>query len=306
MTLHAPWHPGERALHDQLGVRERMAEIGPRVIREFMPAQHTELFEKLPFMLLGAVDGQGDPWASLVHGRPGFVRALDDRTLAIAARPSDEDPSAAGLSPGAALGLLGLEPHTRRRNRVNGHVAALVEPRGARPPGFVVAVEHSFGNCPKYIAPRRLAFELRPAPADQVRSATIRTEALDAHARALITAADTLFVASYVDLPEGRQVDVSHRGGPPGFVQIDAAGTLTIPDYAGNRFFNTLGNISLQPRVGLLFVDFVRGELVQLSGEAELLLDPDDPRVRALPGAERAWTVRPRAVVRRSAPVREA
>jgi hypothetical protein len=266
-----------------------------------MPAQHREFFAALPFILVGAVDAGGDAWASLVHGRPGFVEALDDRTLRVAARPSDADPLAAGVRPGAALGLLGLEPDSRRRNRVNGRAVELVDGHGERPPGFVVAVEQSFGNCPKHIRPRTLKFDLDPAAPQPA----TRTASLGPRDRALITAADTLFVASYVDLPEGRQVDVSHRGGPPGFVALDEAGVLTIPDYAGNRFFNTLGNIALQPRVGLLVVDFTGGELVQLSGDAELLLDADDPRVRALPRAERAWRFRPRAVVRRPAPLRE-
>lgn len=266
-----------------------------------MPAQHREFFAALPFVLLGAVDERGDAWAGLVHGRPGFIQALDDRTLHVAARPGDEDPIAAGVRPGAAIGLLGLEPHTRRRNRVNGRIAELVGGRDDLPPGFIVAVEQCFGNCPKYIRPRRLRFDLDPAAARPA----VRAGSLTQRGRALIGAADTLFVASYVDLPEGRQVDVSHRGGAPGFVEVDEAGVLTIPDYAGNRFFNTLGNIAVQPRVGLLVVDFARGELVQLRGEAELLLDADDPRVRALPGAERAWRLRPGAVVHRPAPMRE-
>src|SRR4029079_17246295 len=112
-----------------------------------------------------------------------------------------------------------------------------------------------------------------------------------------IRAADTLFVTSYVDVGAARQVDISHRGGPAGFVRIDAAGQLTIPDYAGNRFFNTLGNICVQPRVGLLFIDFVSGDLLQIVGIAQVLDEADDD----LPGTERAWTVRPQHGVRRPA-----
>ncbi len=292
MTSRGPWHPGERSLHERFGVADRMAEIGPRVIRDFMPTPLIEFFESLPFLWLGSVDECGDPWAGLIRGRPGLARALDERTLFIRAWPDEDDPAASALRPGAALGLLGLEAHTRRRHRVNGRVEQVVTGRGPHASGLIVRVEHSFGNCPQYIHPRRWTLGTRASR----RGPAVRTGSLTSHTGALIAAADTFVVASYVDLPTGRQVDVSHRGGPPGFVRIDEAGVLTIPDYAGNRFFNTLGNIALQPRVGLTVVDLARGEIVQVTGEAELLLDPDDPRVRVLPRAERAWTLRPRCV----------
>jgi predicted pyridoxine 5'-phosphate oxidase superfamily flavin-nucleotide-binding protein len=290
-----PWHVGERSLHARLGIGERMDELGARVIRDHMPDQHREFFAQLPFVVVGSVDAQGHTWASVLAGAPGFVHSPDARTLTIAARPDPRDPAGEGLALGDAIGLLGIELHTRRRNRMNGTIT------GVDAAGLRVAVEQSFGNCPKYIHPR--------APVDRAR-AEVDTRAsafvgLDAPARATIAAADTLFVASHVELDGRRQVDVSHRGGPAGFVRIDDAGTLTIPDYAGNRFFNTLGNIAVQPRVGLVFVELETGSLLQLSGEAELLLE-GDPRLATLalgehePAPERAWRVHPRIGVHRA------
>ncbi|MBC7172908.1 MAG: flavin-nucleotide-binding protein, partial [Polyangiaceae bacterium] len=66
----SPFHEGERAIQERLGVRDRMESIGSRVIRDFMPDQHRELFVKLPFLLVGALDGAGRPWASMLVGRP--------------------------------------------------------------------------------------------------------------------------------------------------------------------------------------------------------------------------------------------
>ncbi|HKY46193.1 MAG TPA: pyridoxamine 5'-phosphate oxidase family protein [Pyrinomonadaceae bacterium] len=66
-------------------------------------------------------------------------------------------------------------------------------------------------------------------------------------------------------------MDVSRRGGETGFVRIDGS-RLTIPDFAGNRFFNTLGNLLLNPRAGLLFIDFNSGDLLLLSGRIEIIL----------------------------------
>jgi ferredoxin-NADP reductase len=74
---------------------------------------------------------------------------------------------------------------------------------------------------------------------------------------------------------------------------------LTIPDFAGNLHFNTLGNLLLNPRAGLLFIDFNTGDLLQLRGRTEIILD--GPQVEAFQGAERLWTIDVEQVVRRPA-----
>jgi predicted pyridoxine 5'-phosphate oxidase superfamily flavin-nucleotide-binding protein len=273
----------------RLGVAARMAEIGPLLIHDSMPEQHREFFAQLPFVILGTIDEHDDVWASLLTGPPGFMRSPDPRTLTI----RTDHGAVPGLARGRAVGLLGIEPHTRRRNRMSGTLASVTADE------LTIAVAQSFGNCPKYICPRELV-ESEQLPTHPIE----RFDGLDARARATITAADTMFVASYADVDGTRQVDVSHRGGPAGFVQVDAAGTLTIPDYAGNRFFNTLGNITLQPHVGLLFIDFVGGDLLQVVGTAQLLPD-GDARLATLAGAERAWTLQPRSGVRSPSKLRQ-
>lgn len=72
---------------------------------------------------------------------------------------------------------------------------------------------------------------------------------------------------------------------------------LTIPDFAGNQYFNTLGNLLLNPRAGLLFIDFTMGDLLQLSGRTELSLD--DNAIRKFNGAERLWHLDVEHLVRR-------
>ncbi|MCY0986543.1 pyridoxamine 5'-phosphate oxidase family protein [Nannocystis sp. ILAH1] len=287
-TIHrSPWHAGEVQLQARHGVAERMAEVGARVIRDHMPDQHRTFYAQLPFLVLGAVDDAGDPWATLVEGEPGFVHSPDPRTLRVDALPDPDDPASAGLTVGAALGCLGIELPTRRRNRVNGRV------RGRDDAGFTVAAEWSFGNCPQYIQTRTPVEVVREAaPAEPMTG-------LDEAARLAITTADTFFVASYVDEdgdPARRGVDVSHRGGRPGFVRVDGE-VLTIPDFAGNLFFNTLGNLLVNPRAGLVFVDFARGHLLQISGPTELVLAGEE--LAQVAGAERLWRVRAQQVVRR-------
>jgi ferredoxin-NADP reductase/predicted pyridoxine 5'-phosphate oxidase superfamily flavin-nucleotide-binding protein len=283
----SPWHAGEQQLQAHVGVAERMEAFGRKVIRSWMPDQHREFYRQLPFMLLGAVDAQGRPWASVLEGEPGFADSPDPEHLHFTSHPAADDP--AQLRNGEPIGLLGIELHTRRRNRLNGHVANLTAD------GFELSVDQAFGNCPQYIQLRQ--FQRVPLSDPQTRPAQ-HLNSLDEAACALIASADTFFVASYVDVDGQRSVDVSHRGGQPGFVRIEG-NRLTIPDFAGNLHFNTLGNLLLNPKAGLLFIDFSTGDLLHLSGRTEILLE--DPQIEAFQGAERLWTFEVEQIVRRPA-----
>ncbi|MGH8822790.1 MAG: pyridoxamine 5'-phosphate oxidase family protein, partial [Rhodoferax sp.] len=269
------------------GVRERMAELGPRVIRYHMPDQHRSFFAQLPFLVTGSLDRTGQPWASALAAPKGFAHAPDERLLRIDTLPAPDDPLAGALAPGAPIGLLGIEPHTRRRNRMNGVVAR------ADAQGFAVEVRQSFGNCPKYIQAREPVF----VDAARAIPAARRAEHMDAAARRIVGAADTFFIATAH--PASRTVDVSHRGGRPGFVRQEEDGTLTAPDFLGNSFFNTLGNIAVEPRAGLLFIDFDTGDLLQLAVTAEVVWD--GAALAAFEGAERLLRMRVVSVLHRPA-----
>ncbi|MEX5612780.1 FAD-binding oxidoreductase, partial [Pseudomonas protegens] len=75
MSSSSPWHAGERQLQARAGVAERMEAFGTKVIRQAMPDQHRQFYGQLPFILVGAVDAQGNPWASILEGPPGFAQA---------------------------------------------------------------------------------------------------------------------------------------------------------------------------------------------------------------------------------------
>ncbi|MCA1490392.1 pyridoxamine 5'-phosphate oxidase family protein [Ensifer sp. NBAIM29] len=285
----SPWHKGEVALQRLIGVETRMIEVGRRVVRDHLIDQHREFYSLLPMVVLGAVEPKGDVWATLRFGYPGFLRAPDAHTLNVELAREPADPAEPGMEDGAALGLLGIDLGTRRRNRLNGTIA-----RQGR--GFELAVGQSFGNCPKYIQLRQARFTRDPA--DPPALPPRWSFRLDETARGVIARADTFFVATYADPDAGRQVDVSHRGGRSGFIRLGKDGWLTIPDFPGNHFFNTLGNIVLNGRAGLAFPDFQTGGLLQMTGEAELLFEhPDD---EPLEGAERYWRFRPRRIVWRA------
>jgi uncharacterized protein len=282
----APFHAGEQKLQARVGVRDRLAQFGRKAIRDLMPDQHRQLFAELPFVVVGALDQRRRPWASVLVGTPGFMSSPDPQTLRIAARPGYGDPIAAGLVAGAPVGLLGIQLETRRRNRMNGTAVEADET------GFAVRVEQSFGNCPQYIQARAPVVVAEPSSVVAPRPVRAERAVLSAGAAALASRADTFFIATASPAAGGggpaEGVDVSHRGGKPGFVRVteDAGRTLlTWPDFRGNSFFNTLGNLAVNPRAGILFVDFAAGGMLSLTGEAEVVWDGQE--LAAFAGAER-------------------
>lgn len=263
-----PFHAGEKEAQARAGFHVPFAPI-----RDTLTAQHRDFFPRLPFLLAAAPDEQGAPSAGVLTGTPGFVSSPDPRLLRVRPGHAAWDVQ---LRPGAPVGILGIDLATRRRNRASG-LAIRVEGHG-----FDLAIEQSFGNCPQYIQGRLVE-------TDTAGTATVRAtlDALDDDARRMIAGADTFFVASSSEAgPEGAP-DISHRGGPPGFVRIEGD-RLRIPDYSGNRYFNTLGNFLLNPWAGLLFLDFATGNALHLTGTVSVDWEPPND----LPGAQRSWTLR--------------
>jgi ferredoxin-NADP reductase/predicted pyridoxine 5'-phosphate oxidase superfamily flavin-nucleotide-binding protein len=284
----SPFHAGEQTLQTRTGKRDAMESFGRRVIRPFMPNQHRQFYQELPFMVVGAVDDNGWPWASLLSGKPGFMQSPDQTTLNFETISATGDPIGPMLKKvGSPLGLLGIEMMDRRRNRLNGRIADISDT------GFSLQVDQSFGNCPQYIQNWEIDFVREPNLTDTNNTPTNNVASfteLDDEAHTLISAADTFFVSSYIntkDRPEIEGVDVSHRGGRPGFVKVEG-NILTIPDYPGNYHFNTLGNFLVNPKAGLVFIDFSTGDMLTLTGTVELLWE-DESEVVAFKGAERAW-----------------
>ncbi|MDJ0568303.1 MAG: flavin-nucleotide-binding protein, partial [Pleurocapsa sp. MO_192.B19] len=144
----SPFHSGELAIQARLGIQERIDKQGRRIIREYLTQQHQQFFAQLPYLIVGTVDSAGNPWTSILVGKPGFLSIPSARNLKVVAVPLFGDPLASILEKGIDIGLLGIELHTRRRNRLNGIVSAIYAN------GFEVQVGQSFGNCPQYIQAR--------------------------------------------------------------------------------------------------------------------------------------------------------
>ena len=103
------------------------------------------------------------------------------------------------------------------------------------------------------------------------RSLTKEIDHISDHYRAFIEQAPFVVVAT--SGPEG--LDCSPRGDPPGFVRVQDANTVLIPDRRGNNRLDTLKNIVCDPRISLLFLIPGIGETLRINGRAEIVVDDD-------------------------------
>ena len=281
MRIDRPFHEGELFVQRRADEAE-IAQRNSGVMADALPKGALRFIGQQFLAVLGSLDGDGNVWASLLVGEPGFLTASDERTveLDVTQRPcAEDDPFWSNIEINAAVGMLVIDLATRRRLRINGQIQRLGDTR------FEITVDQAYPNCPKYIQRRDLS--LLSAIASGPLAPTRCGISLGDDESALIATADTLFVASAN--PE-QGVDASHRGGQPGFVRVRDARRLRIPDYVGNSMFNTLGNITIYPRVGLAFVDFDRSRVLQLTGRAEVLWDEEDPDDET-GGTGRYWDV---------------
>ena len=160
------YHAGELEVQRRAGEADQAQKL-LRGVREEIPLAAADFLEEQT-LIFTATEREGEVWAGVVQGRPGFAHAEDERTIVVAGADFD-----------GPVGLLALDPETRRRMRVNG------TGHGTR-----VHTEQVYANCPKYIQ-RRALVELRDTQ-------PVRTErsALSPADAATIAAADTFFIAS--------------------------------------------------------------------------------------------------------------
>ncbi|KAJ3125578.1 hypothetical protein HK101_005905 [Irineochytrium annulatum] len=254
------FHYGEATLQNLVDFRQHAEYSYSSFIQPAMPRQHRDFYDKLPYILFAHLDTDGRPWCSFLHGQPGFVTSPDARSLSATFTPTPGDEVARRLvdvTGGRArpeIAFLGLDMGERRRNRMNGAVVGVRSMRDGRVE-VRTKVTQAFGNCPKYIQAWRVVGKRDSSKAvvekwqKQSNGGLLQaTRLLDGKVEAMVARADTMFIATRY-LREGKDkagnepsqaygLDVSHRGGEPGFIKVEDGGkVIYIPDYAGNNMF---------------------------------------------------------------------
>jgi len=268
MTMTSAYHHGERAVQARTKL-ETPAGNAVRGIRTALPPVAVTFLGEQPAIFVGAADHTGRVWTTMITGQPGLLTAPREDLLLIGARPGAPDPLAGALTTAAQVGMIAIEPATRRRVRLNGRS----RPHGG---GLAVDLDQVISNCPKYLQKRDIVQATSGSP-----RLVGQGTALTGRQQRWVSTADTFFVSTVAD--DGT-ADTSHRGGNPGFVRASAT-RISWPDYVGNAMFLTLGNLEVNPAAGLLFPDWASGDLLHLTGTATVDYSPE--RAARTPGAQR-------------------
>jgi hypothetical protein len=250
------FHQGEIATQRRAGVEADAKRLEVMLDSPRLSQGATRFLASQRFVALTGRDRDGLLWTSPVAGEPGFLRGQDN-VLSVSSTPREGDPLRE-MPIDQQVGLIAIDFATRRRVRINGKLV------GADDEGLTLRVHQSYGNCPSYIHRRSVdAGGFAASPSLRARRATV----LHPSDQAMIAASDTFFLGT---THPSRGSDASHRGGPPGFVRIGSPDRLWWPDFPGNNMFNSFGNLAVDDEAALLFVDFVTGASLQLSGTAQV------------------------------------
>ena len=267
MPFDSPFHAGELEIQRRSGQRAD-AEANSPMIADKLYAGALNFIRQQRMAVLSTRDSYGHRWASIIFGPQGFLEPDGRESLKIAvpaAERDKRDPLWQNLQTEPRLGLLLIELANRRRLRINGDASVTMNE-------IVLNVTESFPNCPKYITRRELEVELAEGRPGQ--SQAFEGSVLPERLQKMVQASDVYFLATG---QADRGNDASHRGGHPGFIEVVNKNTLRIPDYHGNGLFNSLGNVAVDPYVGVLIPDFEHGRQLQMTASARILWEQPDP-----------------------------
>ncbi|KIX03952.1 uncharacterized protein Z518_07505 [Rhinocladiella mackenziei CBS 650.93] len=291
------WHEGETAIRKRTRIDFR--EDNPT--SPFLTPRAAHQAQRYPLIAIGTLDEDDRPWCTIWgSGEPPIAQPVAQSVLGIRTNvDATFDPVVEAIWKGKDDGevmreegqgrmMAGLSIHLEERGRVKlagriiaGALCAHPQPEGHAEDTdetqsgksgqiqLVVKIDQSLGNCPKYLNRKKITSS-RPKPRLRSSSPHLSQKAID-----LIHKADLFFLAS---AHEREDMDVNHRGGPPGFVRveqpshIDEGSAIVWPEYSGNNLYQTLGNLETTPHAGLVIPDFDTGDVLYVSGDTETLV----------------------------------
>ncbi len=270
------FHEGEVTVQQRFG-EEELAARSSGIIKDYIPPNAFEFVNKQLILIVSTVDDNQSIWTSILIGKPGFVTIIDEKTLKINLTElvsGKEDPFWENIKTNPSIGGLFIDLSTRRRLKLVGKISWSED-------DLKVLVNRAYPNCPRYIQRR----DIEVTKIENSIVPPTKGMRLNGELKNWIQKSDTLFVGSSND---HNDLGANHRGGNPGFIQVMDDHTLKIPDYPGNSMFNTLGNFMVNPKAGLLIVDFEIGKTLQLTGTAEIIWNEENSD-KETGGSRRFW-----------------
>ncbi|KAH7151895.1 hypothetical protein B0J13DRAFT_437677 [Dactylonectria estremocensis] len=286
-SLISEFHEGERAMHRLLKVQRNG---DPTALG--MPSRFGVRVMQSSLVALGTLDDAGRPWTTVWGGERGFARPVAENVLAFnspvdtqhdpvfkalweGTEVNDDAVVRPGGGEGKGMAGLAIDLETRDRVKLMGKMVAGASVNGGKEVQMAMVVTGSLGNCPKYLNRKDVVMnEMKPELVSD--SVPLPREALE-----LIDRADMFFVSS----TNGETMDTNHRGGSPGLVRViknDVDGLeLIYPEFSGNRLYQTLGNLKVNPLIGITIPDFSTSDVVYLTGSASILVGEEASRLLA-------------------------
>lgn len=285
-----PWHEGEERMHNAMRVppghdNPTVPTLSPQL------AAHLQI---APLVAIGTLDQNGWPWTTLWGGEQGLARPLGGGIVGIkTAVTGRHDPVVEELvgkeatgevvreqGEGRMVSGLTIDLETRKRVKMYGRMVAGAllsredestdRKETVAEVQLVVKIQQSLGNCPKYLNSKKITPAMsKPELIDD--QPFFSQRALD-----LLAKADMIFLSSSHNSVD---MDTNHRGGPPGFVRVasneESGAVICWPEYSGNRLYQTLGNLQINPVCGICVPDFETGDMLYLTGRTEILVGKD-------------------------------
>ncbi|MFD6443829.1 pyridoxamine 5'-phosphate oxidase family protein [Promicromonospora sp. NPDC060204] len=299
--LQGQWHPGEAAMHCLLGVPPQDNPTIPG-----LPSAYALWMARSPLLALGTVDRNDRIWTTVLGGRSGVIRPVAEGVMGLSS-PAHLEPrgdadgagwtgfdpvleallsdtnedGAAGHGGERMFAALAMNLEERTRVKLAGRMLrGVVLPDAAKTPApdsesrtrvdvqMALAVDETLGNCPKYLN-SKVVWPHEASPRLVSDSLPLTDEAVE-----LIGRSDIFFLSSRHGT---ESMDTNNRGGAQGFVRVfsnsvDEGVSLVYPEYSGNRLLQTLGNLQSDPAVGITFPDFETGNILYLTGRADILV----------------------------------
>lgn len=299
-SMAMPYNEGEDRMHKLLSVPDH-----DNPTSTMLTPQAAFMLQRAPLLAIGTLDSQKRPWTSLWGGHPGFsehlgggiigTRTIVDGVHDPVVQALVGDAEKGEMVPGEQKMISGLtiDLMTRKRVKIFGRMVAGcvgevdveyedgIERKEGAPKKqdqiqLVQKIEQSLGNCPKYLN----QYEITPA---LVTSELVsQASTLSPEAKSLILKSDMFFLSSSTL----EDMDTNHRGGPTGFVRILSDTEIVYPEYSGNRLYQSLGNLQMDPKIGMSFPHYETGDVLYTTGEAKILIGSDAAAV--LPGSNLA------------------
>lgn len=283
------WHAGEtemkRAMKAPLDDNPTYPSLSPQL------ANHLQI---APLIAIGTLDQNGRPWTTVWGGQRGLSQPLAEGIIGIKTPITGKyDPVVEELvgreatgevvrqeGKGKMVSGLTIDLEARKRVKMHGRMVAgalmmredeATEAKQAvAEVQLVLKIEQSLGNCPKYLNKKAIT------PAMSLPKLVAESTMLPQQAIDLLRKADLFFISSSQD---DIDMDTNHRGGPPGFVRVlsnEAHGSVLVyPEYSGNRLYQTLGNLKINPRAGICVPEFETGDMLYLTGDTEIFVGAD-------------------------------